>query len=187
MSQEQKPLPNHWKKVFNYKYLGSWDIEDGKDLVLTIKSMAVESVTNPQGVASDCLVAHFVENKKPMILNKVNNKMMQKLYRTPNPNLWIGKRMQVFVKEDVSAFGSLVDALRIRDFIPKATDKTTEKKTELKAGIRTVLAELQPIDMKTVKGQLMSIDDVKTMLNNASKDKSDTVDFLQNVLNDLKA
>lgn len=176
----------HWKKHFNYDFLGTYALEDGKDLILTIAELKDEEVTDPNGKKSTCFVAHFKEKQKPMILNRTNCKTIQKLYKTPYTELWVGKQIQVYAKEGISAFGSVTDGLRIREFIPKPVDREANKKAELKADIRTILAKLQPIDMKTVKGQLMSIDDVKAMLNKASQDKSDTVEFLQNILNDLK-
>lgn len=178
----------HWKKFFNPDYLGAYSLEDGKDLVLTIKSVGQEKVKGVGGKEQECLVAHFVEPKtKPMILNRTNCKTIQKIHRTPHIEEWVGKRIQVYIKDNIDAFGTTTDGLRVREFEPKAIDKVDEKRKTLKDEIRNQLSSLKPTDMKKVVGELLSTDDIKAMLNKANKEKRDTVEFLEVVLKDLKA
>lgn len=106
----------HWKKQFNYNYLGSYSLPEGKDIILTIKKVVKESVTNTSGQKEDCTVAYFKENNdwvKPMILNKTNCKTIQQVYKTPYIEEWVNKRVQIGISK-VSAFGDEVEALRIR-------------------------------------------------------------------------
>ena len=72
----------HWKNQFNYDYLGAYSLSDGKDIVLTIKETKKEMVTGANGQKSECFVAYFHENVKPMILNKTNCKAIEKMYKT---------------------------------------------------------------------------------------------------------
>ena len=111
----------HWKKLTNPEYLGAYSIEDGRDLVLTIKSVGIEKVVGADGKKEDCVVCHWVENAKPMILNSTNMKMITKLLNTPYIEQWAGHKIQIGV-EKVKAFGDVVDALRVRKSLPK--DKT---------------------------------------------------------------
>ena len=53
----------HWKKAFNPDYLGSWSLENGQDLILTIDTVRVETVTGENGRKEECLIAHFKENE----------------------------------------------------------------------------------------------------------------------------
>lgn len=109
----------HWKKEFNYDYLGSYSLEDGKDVILTISNVKKEKVTGSNGKKEDCLVCYFSEKAdwiKPMILNRTNCKTIEKIHGTPFIEEWKGKAVQIGVSR-VSAFGDEVDALRIR---PKA-------------------------------------------------------------------
>jgi len=108
----------HWKKEYNYNYLGSYSLPIGKDLVLTIKETKTEEVIGPDGKKQECFVAYFSDNEKPMILNKTNCKAIQKLYDTPYIEDWVGKKIQVY-SAPVKAFGEITDALRIRNVIPK--------------------------------------------------------------------
>ena len=110
-------MHTHWKKLTNPNYLGAYSIEDGKDLILTIKYVQEEKVTGTDGKKDDCVVCHFVDNAKPMILNATNMKMITKLYKTPYIEDWAGKKIQIGI-EKVKAFGDIVEALRIRNKIP---------------------------------------------------------------------
>lgn len=107
----------HWKKLTNPDYLGSYSLEDGQDIILTIREVKQETVTGPEGKQELCLVCHWQENAKPMILNVTNSKMIEKLLKTPYIEEWSGKRIQIGA-EKVRAFGEIVDALRVRAFLP---------------------------------------------------------------------
>ncbi|MBQ2443125.1 MAG: hypothetical protein II498_07235, partial [Ruminococcus sp.] len=52
-----------------------------------------------------------------MILNSTNMKTITKLFGTPYIEDWSGRRIQIGI-EKVKAFGDVVDALRVRKFIP---------------------------------------------------------------------
>lgn len=111
-------MPTHWKKLTNPNYLGAYSIENGQDLILTIKYVQEEKVIGPDGKKDDCVVCHFSENVKPMILNATNMKTITKLYKTPYIEEWTGKKIQIGI-EKVKAFGDVVEALRVRNIIPK--------------------------------------------------------------------
>lgn len=108
----------HWKKEFNYNYLGSYSLPDGKDIILTIKEMKKETVAGFDGKKDDCLIAYFVESVKPMIVNKTNCKTITKVLGTPFIEEWQGKKIQIGTT-NIKAFGELTDTLRVRNFTPK--------------------------------------------------------------------
>lgn len=110
----------HWKKLTHPDYLGAYALNPGEDRTLTIKSVASEMVTGTDGKKEECIVARFTENEKPMILNKTNMKTIQKLYKTPYIEDWAGKKITIYI-EKVKAFGEVVEALRIREQIPRIT------------------------------------------------------------------
>ena len=107
----------HWKKLTNPDYLGAYALEDGKDVVLTINHVREEVVTGTGGKKDNCVVCHFAENVKPMILNATNMKTITSLLGTPYIEDWLGKKIQIGV-EKVKYAGDLVDALRVRKFLP---------------------------------------------------------------------
>lgn len=108
----------HWKKLTNPDYLGAYALEPGQDLIVTIKSVANEVVTGTDGKKETCSVMRFAENVKPMVLNATNSKMITKLLKTPYIERWAGRKIQIYVESGVKAFGDVVDALRIRPFLP---------------------------------------------------------------------
>jgi hypothetical protein len=117
-------MKTHWKKQFNYDYLGSYSINDGQDMTLTIKSTKKEMVANTGGKKEECFVCYFQENPKPMILNRTNCKTIESLY-SPYIEDWPGKKITLYVEKGVKAFGNEVDALRVRAVYPD------QKKPEL--------------------------------------------------------
>lgn len=111
----------HFKKLQNPDFLGTYALEDGKDMVLTIDYVRQEKVTGSDGKSEDLPVCHWKEQQKPMILNSTNIKMIAKLIGSPYIEDWSGKKIQIG-SERVKAFGDVVDALRVRKFLPKAID-----------------------------------------------------------------
>ena len=108
----------HWKKLTNPNYLGSWDLQKGEERTLTISSIVQEEIFNQNKNAKEqCIVAHFVDKSKPMVLNKTNCKTIQGLYGTPNIEEWKGKRITLEVQK-VKAFGKLEEALRVKNKKP---------------------------------------------------------------------
>lgn len=86
---------------------------------------------------------HFAENDvKPLVLNTTNNKTIAKVLKTPYVEQWTGKKIQLFVQPNVKAFGDVVDAVRVRPFLPvekelKCADcgKTIEKFGKMTADV----------------------------------------------------
>jgi len=122
-------METHWKKNFNYEYLGSYSLTGGNDMILTIKKTATEKVTGQNGKKEDCFVCYFNEQSKPMILNRTNCKILDKLY-SPYVERWVGCKVQLYAVR-VNAFGESVDALRFRDFKPVVKIDLTAHKVKL--------------------------------------------------------
>ncbi len=140
MEQEK----THWKKQFNYDYLGAYSIPtEGGDLVLTIKEVGgKEKVKDAKGQESELPVIRFAEKgAKPLILNKTNAKAIQKVYGSPFMEDWIGKKIALY-STIVNAFGTDTDAIRVRQFKPleKVVDITAAA-ASLKSA--TTLADLE--------------------------------------------
>lgn len=113
-------MKTHWKKAFNKDYLGAHDIEEGKELLLTISHVDIKEVKNSSNTAEKRNVAYFTDgNVKPMILNVTACKQIAKFAKSKYIDDWINIDIQVFSKT-VRAFGEDVEALRIKDYQPKA-------------------------------------------------------------------
>jgi len=107
----------HWKKNFNYEYLGSYSLKPGEDMTVTIERTTMQMVKNTNGKEEECFVCYFKDAPKPMVLNKTNCKIIEKVLGSPHVEDWVGSQVLLYSAE-VSAFGSMVDALRVRDFKP---------------------------------------------------------------------
>jgi hypothetical protein len=115
----------HWKKLSSPDYLGAYaPVEPGTDLTLTIATVTSEMVAGPDNKRESCIVLKFRENVKPMILNATNAKTIAKLYKSAFIEDWAGRKIQIYATE-VKAFGEMVDALRIRPFVPQPTATAT--------------------------------------------------------------
>lgn len=110
----------HWKKNFNYNYLGSYSLDPGKEITLQIQKIVKEKVKDTSGKEQDCTVAYFKQSDKPMVLNKTNCKTIAKIYATPYLEDWVGKFITIYSAK-VRAFGEETEALRVKDVIPNTS------------------------------------------------------------------
>jgi hypothetical protein len=125
LTKSVKETKTHWKKNFNYDYMGSYSLPIGQELVVTIKETKKEKVVGQSGKKEECFVCYFTDSDKPMILNRTNCKIISKIYNTPFIEEWRGKKIQLYSAQ-VNAFGETTDALRVRDFIPVTKVDNTE-------------------------------------------------------------
>ena len=118
-------LTGDYRKFMDKNYLGSWDVPDGEDLILTVDKAARDDVKNERGTERK-LTLHFVEDYKPMILNATNSKAISEAVGSTKVEDWSGKRIAIYTTK-VTAFGGTTDALRIRNYPPKVTDVVCEE------------------------------------------------------------
>ncbi len=116
----------HWKSMTNPNYLGVYSLPEGRDIILTIKSVGQELVMGADGSKEECVVMHFLEPVKPFICNKTNLKQITKLLKTPYVEQWYGHKIQIG-NEKVKAFGDVVDALRVRSKLPQVQNEVAAK------------------------------------------------------------
>ena len=118
-------LSGDYRKFMDKNYLGSWDVPEGEDLILTIDQAHQDDVKNERG-SEKKLTIHFVEDYKPMILNATNSKAISAAYGSSKVEDWAGKKVAIYTTK-VTAFGGTTDALRIRDYPPKVTEAVCEE------------------------------------------------------------
>lgn len=141
LTKKEKGTNRHWKNFLDKDYLGSHNLEEGEEMLLTIEQFVGEEKVKTAEGESMKQVLYFHEDVPKMILNITNGNTLSALYGS-HPDQWIGKQIQVYAAK-VKAFGKVQDALRIRDFIPKRAvdiEKWTEKLMEA-----TTFAELKTI------------------------------------------
>jgi hypothetical protein len=98
------------------KYLKYTDIPDNEDTILTIKRVSLEKFEKDgKSDAKWCLF--FEEIEQGLALNKINTDSVRKATGVDDTDDLPGKRIALFVKEDVEYAGEMVSAIRVR---PKA-------------------------------------------------------------------
>jgi len=133
MSNDQDKT--HWKKLTNTNYLGSYALQPGKDLVVTITEVKKEMVKDATGSESECLIVHL-QNQKPLICNKTNAKSIAKAVGSPFIEDWKGKQIALYIAS-VRAFGETVDGLRVRPTTVKTKALSDEEFKKLLEAIKS--------------------------------------------------
>lgn len=153
----------HWKKLTNPNYIGTYAFQPNEEKVLTIKNVKKEKVTSPGGEEEDCTVVYFKENEKPLILNVTNAKQIERLYGTPYIEDWPGKKIQLYVKDDIKAFGSITTGLRIRPKVPQTTKPELTPDHERWAGAVESLAR-DDTTIKAIRKHFKLDEEMKALL-----------------------
>lgn len=126
LKKKEKGLNRHWKNFVDKDYLGSHNLEEGEEMLLTIEKFEGEEMVTKVGGKKDekvpKQVLYFREDVPKMIMNITNGNTIATLYGS-HPDKWIGKQIQIYATP-VKAFGKTQDALRVRDFIPKISVDT---------------------------------------------------------------
>jgi hypothetical protein len=113
----------HFRKVFKSDHLGCADIEDyieqGSDLVFTIKQVRQEYGTKVAGKKIDANIAYFNENIKPLVLNSTNSKALKTITGSSFVEDWANITVQLYIDESASLMGQRVGGVRINPKIIK--------------------------------------------------------------------
>ena len=123
-------LTGDFRKFMDKSFLGSWDVPDTGDLILTIDYVAQDDVQNDRGKEKK-LTIHFKERDyKPMICNTTNAKAISKAHGSTKVEDWANKKIQIY-KATISAFGQTQEGLRVREYPPKTDEIYCEDCGEL--------------------------------------------------------
>lgn len=99
-------------------YLKHQELDEAADTVVTIDSFKYEEVGQGEQ-KKEKWVLYFSELDKGLVLNSTNGKTICKLYGEEMDE-WVGKKLSLYVKDDVEFAGELVSAIRVRPKAPKA-------------------------------------------------------------------
>ena len=125
-----KGLTGDFRKYMDKSFLGSWDVPETGDLVLTVDYVDRDEVQNDRGKEKK-LTIHFKENGyKPMICNTTNAKAISKAYGSTKVEDWVNKKIAIY-KATISAFGQTQECLRVREYPPKTDEIYCEECGEL--------------------------------------------------------
>jgi hypothetical protein len=125
----------HFRKVFKSDHLGVADLEDfleeGVDLVFTIKEVKQEINVPVAGRKGNYNIAYFEEPIKPLVLNVTNSSIVKRFNQdSPWVEDWGNTRVKLYIDPNVKMKGSVVGGVRIRTIQPpmkKAKPQFTEQ------------------------------------------------------------
>lgn len=136
----------HWLQNPNKNYLGHWDLPNGQDVILTIKSAGWEEVKNPVINTKEAKrVIRFVESDKwikPFICNEINAQTILKSTNEKFMEDCLNKRIKIGVG-NIKVKGEAVDCLRVRNVKQEGLEPTKINDKQLK--------EIQDLIEKTDK------------------------------------
>lgn len=111
-----------WRSLFDKKYIGSWDVPEGRDVVVVIDHVAGGTLTLPGGVKNKKPLIYFKNVKdpnKPMAAGATVCKTIAKLFGTNDFEEWAGKAIVLFRTTTENAEGT-VECIRVRPYLPKS-------------------------------------------------------------------
>lgn len=106
------------------KFLKKEDLDYDNGNLVTIKSIDQQNVGAADGEEELKWCMSFREFKKPMVLNSTNIQLATKALGTDETDEWIGKKIVIYVDDNVSFGGKLVGGIRIRKVRGQAAHDT---------------------------------------------------------------
>lgn len=111
-----------WRSLFEKKYIGSWDIPEGRDVVVIIDRVKGGELTMAGGVKNKKPLIYFRNVKdpsKPMAAGATVCKTISKLLGTNDVEQWAGKSVVLYRTTTENSEGT-IDCIRVRPYPPKS-------------------------------------------------------------------
>lgn len=116
--------------AFESKYMSVSDL-DGENLIVTIKSIEMETLKGRDGKPDDEKPVLFFKGlQKGMVVNKTNWKAITKATNEEDSDDWIGKSIELYEGEATTFSGDVVAALRVKAKPPKASKPAPAKRVD---------------------------------------------------------
>jgi hypothetical protein len=113
----------HYRRVAKSDHLGVADLEDfieqGSELIFTIKEVKLEMGVMVAGKKGNYNIAYFVEKIKPLVLNPTNGKILKLLTKTPFLEDWSNLTIKLYIDENVSFGKEKTGGVRIAMQLPQ--------------------------------------------------------------------
>jgi len=100
-------------KMFDSRFVGSWDLEGRDEVEVTIKDVSVVEIHNNETNKKENKPAvSFVKGKKGLVLNKTNARAITEIHGC-DTDKWKGKKIALFATM-CKAFGKQVECVRVK-------------------------------------------------------------------------
>lgn len=101
-------------ELHSTKYLKQEDFPE--PVLATVRTVTKENVSLPTQPKKERGVMYFEEYEKGMVLNATNLKRAEKFLGSDETDDWVGKKIVIYVDEDVEFGGEIVGGLRLKAY-----------------------------------------------------------------------
>lgn len=109
-----EPLHGNWRNALGYRFLSAEDIEEGKEITLTVKQVTIEEAMDTKTSQKKQLVSvSFDETERLLALNKTNARTIASVTGSPRMEKWAGHKITLY-RDKTLAFGKTVPCVRVR-------------------------------------------------------------------------
>ena len=120
----------HYRQLYDRDYLGSWDLPENRDIVVTIDKAVGGELTGTGGKKSKKPIITFVGKEKKMVCNVTNAKSIAGMYGN-HVEKWAGQRISLYVSTTRDpATGGDIPCIRVRPTVPTAATKDEPKQSD---------------------------------------------------------
>ena len=157
----------HFKEFLDPNFLSNIDFINDKmqyvKKIFTIKNVTTAEAHNGKGVTDRVVTMNF-EESKPLILSNRNFKTMLRMTKKVNTDDWNGLRIELYIAENVKAFGQMWDVIRISNRLIEPAKKVdySEKESMLKNCL--TLDELRTAFLSLTKDEQTALFSLKEQL-----------------------
>jgi hypothetical protein len=109
--------------MFPSHYLKAMDVEGGK--TFTIQDVSMQEFKSRDGQTEMKPIVFFKEDKRGLVLNKTNSKLIARVLESDDTDDWAGKAITLYSAE-VEFAGDLVDSIRVKGKKPAANTVADE-------------------------------------------------------------
>lgn len=118
-------------EVYVSKWLKASDLVDD-EMTLTITGSDITTFKERNGDTKQQIYLEFEETEKPLGLNKTNYSVLQSIFRSPETDDWVGKKIVIFVTQ-TDMQGQTVDCIRIKRKATETLNAGLEKQRKAQA------------------------------------------------------
>lgn len=109
------------------KFLKKEDLDYDNGNIVTISKIEQQNVALQDGEEDLKWCMTFKEFKKPMVLNSTNIQLTTKALGTDETDFWLGKKIIIYVDDNVSFGGKLVGGIRIKRVAGPTTKRAVDQ------------------------------------------------------------
>ena len=105
-------MSSHWRKILEMPYLNGSELQG--DVLVTIQEYKQENFFSPSTKRKeDHTIIYFKEIKKGMVLNSRKAQVIERLFKTPLMDEWIGQTLTLYSKDE-KHFGIIYPVITVK-------------------------------------------------------------------------